>query len=353
MSSLTTREEMERSATKRCCSPTSSTKLREVEAKRGRSRRHKVDPLLVLLQRGVLRREEEQLRRRNSEDSDSLDLIGSFGQTSAGETVVEVEWRRHDSLPTPTLAMVETDILGSLDSRSVEVASPIDWLLSPSTSSLWSHTFSDLSQPSCLSQGRSSLEGLASSRRASLPSLSSSYSSWTAPVVGRQVSDSCVPASSILDMAEEEARRSLRRAPRPRDRSADTSKDISEIDDLELDAVEEVGELPLDSEGEEGGWLVLPSRGAHSKELHHGGDPANGPYASFEPRQASMDTCEGAYSREPHHGGYSQEQWHGRNRQEPCHESYSQDSWQEGCHGGYSLEEASSDLPLSATGPGL
>merc|ERR1712107_867630 len=39
------------------------------------------------------------------------------------------------------------------------------------------------------------------SRRASLGStFSSSYTSWTKPVVGRQQSDSCVPASSILDM---------------------------------------------------------------------------------------------------------------------------------------------------------
>jgi len=300
-----TGEDSERSATKRCFSPNRSSK-REMDAKRNRSRRRQGDPLLVMLQKSSLSREGqvELMRLRSNEsheqprlqssESDS-DLIGSFGKTSDNETVVEVDWRarRHDSLPTPTLAMVETDILGSLDSRSAEVGTPLDWLLSSSSSCLWSHTCSDYScsspscnshsitsrsraQSSCVSMEEARAQFSSCSRRASLGSFSSSYTSWTKPVMGRQQSDSCVPASSILDMAEEEgrSRRSLRLVlhHRQRDRSADTSKDISEIDDFELDILEDF-ELPHDDEDgrcKTAGWLVVsPDLAYSSMEPSH------------------------------------------------------------------------------------
>ena len=299
-----TGEDSERSATKRCFSPSRSSKRDQLDAKRNRSRRRQVDPLLVMLQKSSLSREGqvELMRLRSNEgnnnndhtrlqssESDS-DLIGSFGKTSDGDTVVEVDWRarRHDSLPTPTLAMVETDILGSLDSRSAEVGTPLDWLLSSSSSCLWSHTCSDYScsspscnscnsitsrshaQSSCHSMEEARAQFSSCSRRASLGSFSSSYTSWTKPVMGRQQSDSCVPASSILDMAEEEgrSRRSLRLVlhHRQRDRSADTSKDISEIDDFELDILEDF-ELPHDDEDSRcktAGWLVVSPDLAYS-----------------------------------------------------------------------------------------
>jgi len=307
-----TGEDSERSATKRCFSPSQSSK-RELDAKRNRSRRRQADPLLVMLQKSSLSREnqvQELMRLRSIEDqeqprlqsseSDS-DLIGSFGKTSDNETVVEVAWRakRHDSLPTPTLAMVETDILGSLDSHSAEVGTPLDWLLSSSSSCLWSRTCSDFScsspagsqlnshsitsrsrpQSSCLSMEEARAQF---SRRASLGStFSSSYTSWTKPVVGRQQSDSCVPASSILDMAEEDgrSRRSVRVVVhhRQRDRSADTSKDISEIDDFELDILEDF-ELPHDDEEghrKGGAWLaVSPDLAYSSMEPSHRSQPA-------------------------------------------------------------------------------
>jgi len=306
-----TGEDSERSATKRCFSPSRSSK-RDMDAKRNRSRRRQGDPLLVMLQKSSLSREgqvelmrlrsneghNEQAPRLQSSESDS-DLIGSFGKTSDGETVVEVDWRarRHDSLPTPTLAMVETDILGSLDSRSAEVGTPLDWLLSSSSSCLWSHTCSDYScsspcnscnshsitsrsraQSSCLSMEEARAQFSSCSRRASLGSFSSSYTSWTKPVMGRQQSDSCVPASSILDMADMEegrSRRSLRLVlhhHRQRDRSADTSKDISEIDDFELDILEDF-ELPHDDEDglcKTAGWLVMsPDLAYSSMEPSH------------------------------------------------------------------------------------
>lgn len=284
-------EDSERSAVKRCFSPGSGTNLRE-DVKRNRSRKHKADPLLLVLQRGVLRREGEELARIHTE-TDS-DLIGSFGKTSSGGgTVVEVEWKRHNSLPTPTLAMVETEILGSLDSHSADLGTPLDWLLT--SSCLWSRTCSSnsrLSPSQSLSSPRLStdLEGarmpLSSfSRQASLCSFSSSYTSWTQPVVGRQQSDSCVPASSILDMPEDLAEcgnrsrsRSPRLPPRQRDRSADTSKDISEIDDFELDALEDQFDIELPHDDDERNkdypWKVVSPDLAYSSmdPSRHSGD---------------------------------------------------------------------------------
>lgn len=257
-------EDSERSAVKRCFSPGSPGSW---DVKRNRSRKHKPDPLLVVLQRGVLKREgEERAAKIQTTDTDT-DVIGSFGATSSGHgTVVEVEVRRHNSLPTPTLAMVETEILGSLDSHTADLGTPLDWLVT--SSCLWSQTCSSNSRlsPSLSSPGLST-EGprwpLSSMSRqeASLTSFSSSYTSWTQPEVGRQQSDSCVPASSILDMPEdsppEAGRRSRSRSrspriqPRQRNRSADTSKDISEIDDLELDVLENQFDIELPHDDEE------------------------------------------------------------------------------------------------------
>lgn len=297
MSTLAVRggeEWSERSATKRSASP--GGKMGEAEAKKNRSRRHKGETMLVVLQRGVLRREGEELARLHSAESES-DLIGSFGQTSSvADTVVgRCEVARHNSLPTPTLAMVETEILGSLDSCSGEVAtSPLDWVLSASC--LWSRT----SSPGCSSRTSFCLPTeelyahLSCSRRPSLASYSSSYTSWTQPVVGRQQSDSCVPPSSILDMLEEailEGRSRSRPGAqhRTRDRSADTSKDISEIDDFELDLLEDELELPHDDEDsvKGQGWMVMsPDLAYCSMEpSHHSPPPPPQLYHHSPPQQ--------------------------------------------------------------------
>ena len=268
MSALAT-PEWERSATKRCSSP---TRRESDPAKRGRGRRRE-EALLLVLQRQMMLRD-----LCHDSDTQTTDLIGSFGETSEGETVVGVEWLRGDtSLPTPTLAMVGTDILGSLDSRSVEVGTPLEWLAS---SGLWSTSCS--SRLSCTSSPGTSVLSCSleeaqpppSCSRTSLATCSSSYTSWTQPVKGRQQSDSCVPASSILDMLEQELEarsrglsRSKRRSRslgqvmvRVRDRSADTSKDISEIDDFEIDALEDQFEfeLPDDDDVEvASSWVVV------------------------------------------------------------------------------------------------
>ena len=76
---------------------------------------------------------------------------------------------RQDSDPSPTYDEVPADIFGSQESEnlSFQQQEP-DSLLDPSSS---------------------------------LTTFSSSYTSWTRPLAGHRVSDSCAPASSILDVA--------------------------------------------------------------------------------------------------------------------------------------------------------
>ena len=97
---------------------------------------------------------------------------------------------------------------------------------------------------SCLSRGLSFSSPLSPSDLSSRPSLSifsSSYTSWSRPIAGQNVSDSYCPASSILDNddddvidQEEEAVYNDRK--QRRKSSADTCKDIDDIEDFELDA---------------------------------------------------------------------------------------------------------------------
>ena len=164
------------------------------------------------------------------------------------------ELRRQDSDTTPTYNQVSPDILGSQES-----------LLS-----LQEHD-------SLASRGRTC--SLASG---GITSFSSSYTSWTRPMAGHRVSDSCVPSSSILDlphspMPPPPPPSSLRLPPPPpsafplprsrrksrpsrrsgkRDSSCDTSKDIDDIEDFDLDEFEEdsdEGSYEVEEGGREGG----------------------------------------------------------------------------------------------------
>lgn len=121
---------------------------------------------------------------------------------------------RQDSDPTPTYDEVPADIFGSQESENLSFQQEPD-SLGPSSS---------------------------------LTTFSSSYTSWTRPLAGHRVSDSCAPASSILDVAPSpmppppppSSLHLSRRRSRPsrrskRDSSADTSKDIDDIEDFDLD----------------------------------------------------------------------------------------------------------------------
>ena len=74
-------------------------------------------------------------------------------------------------------------------------------------------------------------------RRLSLSRYSSSYSSWTRPVAGQENTDSLGPASSILDREDCQDPNIAPDIFRHRRKSsADTCKDIDDIEDFELDA---------------------------------------------------------------------------------------------------------------------
>ena len=101
---------------------------------------------------------------------------------------------------------------------------------------------------SCLSRGLSFSSPLSPSddlsRRPSLSIFSSSYTSWTRPFAGQNVSDSYCPASSILDNddnddIEQEEDGAHNERKQRRKSSADTCKDIDDIEDFELDAFNE------------------------------------------------------------------------------------------------------------------
>jgi len=149
---------------------------------------------------------------------------------------------RQDSDPTPTYDEVPADIFGSQESENHSFHQDPDSLADPSSS---------------------------------VTTFSSSYTSWTRPLAGHRVSDSCAPASSILDVAPSPmppppppsslhlSRRRSRpsrpsRRSKQRDSSADTSKDIDDIEDFDLDdddsdegsyEVEDLSESKKEKEG--------------------------------------------------------------------------------------------------------
>ena len=128
---------------------------------------------------------------------------------------------RQDSDLTPTYEQVSNEILQSADSLSLG------------------------SLPSFTDCSGSSSRLTCSVKRSSF---SSSYTSWTKPIAGHKVSDSCVPNSSILDIEPDGQPELQRGSERPQRRSRqsfkrnssdDTSKDISDIEDFDLDEIDE------------------------------------------------------------------------------------------------------------------
>eukprot|EP00092_Neocalanus_flemingeri_P008225 GFUD01008868.1.p1 GENE.GFUD01008868.1~~GFUD01008868.1.p1 ORF type:complete len:352 (-),score=105.08 GFUD01008868.1:186-1088(-) len=249
----------ERSAVKRCSSPIKTTGQEDIK----RNRKKTTNPLLVLLQKGFYSSRKEEYLRQNSKEAinqssgTDSDLIGSFGMTEEFEPKPCMSLQRQESCPTQTCNQISADILGSLDTSWPVTA------VSPSASekcSFWINTVSNLSRRSscCLSRGLSCPSD--QSRQPSLSTFSSSYTSWTKPIAGHKISDSCIPASSILDKDDpddkydvqqsedldvclrERSRRKLRRIYSKNARrasSADTSKDIDDIEDFELDVFDD------------------------------------------------------------------------------------------------------------------
>jgi len=134
------------------------------------------------------------------------------------------------------------NIVGSFDSSWPEFGSPS----ASEKCESWIDKVSRLRRmSSCLSRGLSVSFPLSPSDLSgpSLSIFSSSYTSWTRPIAGHNVSDSYGPASSILDNddnvvnQEEEGAQNERK--QRRKSSADTCKDIDDIEDFELDVFNE------------------------------------------------------------------------------------------------------------------
>jgi len=230
-----------RQSVKRCLSP-GWTKISPAD-KNNKIKRKQSSPLLVLVQNKTGSFIDNV---DNSGSYHSTDIIGSFGKTTSEDQGYEksnnspfikqadavdpppppspMNTKRKDSDASTTSRQINSDILDTYSSFS-----PFIYPVPSST---------DLSRCS-----------LTSAR-----SYSTSYTSWTKPLVGH--SDSCVPGSSILDecgsTAPAEAFGRNSRTPTrktsigrfKRDSSADTSKDIDDIDDLELDEAGNEMDLP-------------------------------------------------------------------------------------------------------------
>jgi len=222
------------------------------------------NPLLLFLRRGAHSSRKEKIprgkdkKRINQHSPRDLDRMESFGITEDNEVGL-----RTDFIPKENKTF--SDILGSSDLSVSPYGSE--------KCSIWTKTVSDfgrnlssqsrrLSASSDISR-RPSLSS-DNSRRPSNSSFSSSYTSWTKPIAGQKISDSFCPASSILDKDDQNysclersgvgihedldscdrSRRKLKRMGSKRLRrnsSADTSKDIEDIDDFELDVLDEGG----------------------------------------------------------------------------------------------------------------
>lgn len=180
-------------------------------------------------------------KQRTRKVTDPLLLLVQQDTPSLGDLETQYQRRKHGAQRqgsseelTNTLSQVRTDVLGSRDSL-------VSLLEQSRRGSCGSFPNSCLT--SCASHSY-----LTSCSNSCLTSFSSSYTSWTKPVAGGQrPSDSCVPHTSILDQPEPEylppslvSHRSRRLTvgggrSGKRDSSADTCKDIDNIEDFDLD----------------------------------------------------------------------------------------------------------------------
>merc|ERR1739838_74467 len=203
------------------------------------------NPLLVLLQRGFYSSKKKEFLRQNSKEekcqpcSTDSDLISTFGMTEESETKQFESFCLQEGCSTPTCNQISVDVSGSLPVSPSDSEKSLFWINTVSNSSRRSSGISRI--PSASSEA---------SRR---QSFSTSYTSWTKPIAGNKISDSYFPASSILDNDVEDDKngghleepyhmdRSMKKLKRlgsmnlRRNSSADTCKDIDDIEDFELD----------------------------------------------------------------------------------------------------------------------
>merc|ERR1712150_120437 len=119
-------------------------------------KRKVTNPLLILVQSQV--------------DSGELGALEEQYNNLVRDSTAREGISRQDSDPTPTYDEVPADIFGSQESENL--------------------SFRQEQEPDSLADPTTSLT-----------TFSSSYTSWTRPLAGHRVSDSCAPPSSILDVA--------------------------------------------------------------------------------------------------------------------------------------------------------
>jgi hypothetical protein len=202
-----------------------------------RNRKKTTHPMLMLMQRGSYKSRNSEFLRQNSTDGKCMSSPTAEGKmASPSGNVCEY----HASQTSPNVA-------GSFDSSWPELGSPS----ASEKCESWIDKVSRLRRMSSgLSRGLCFSSPLSPSDLSSRPSLSifsSSYTSWTRPFAGQNVSDSYCPASSILDNddnddnddIEQEEDGAHNERKQRRKSSADTCKDIDDIEDFELDAFNE------------------------------------------------------------------------------------------------------------------
>ena len=188
-----------------------------------RRKRKAAHPLLILIQRGSFQARKSEFLRQQSKDGnyvasptdDSIPHICDHPECSA-EMLCQVS---------PSAVAADAFFNSSWPNSCSPSASEkcFSWLDKVAALGRMSNCSSHMS-PSTLD------------RRPSLSRYSSSYTSWTRPVVGQENTDSCDPASNILDNDDnEEVDVALDLSKHRRKSSADTCKDIEDIEDFEFD----------------------------------------------------------------------------------------------------------------------
>jgi len=184
-------------------------------------RKKAAHPLLLLIQKGSYNSRKSEFLRQKSKE----------GSQTASPT--DDSPAKYCELNDCTCCHVSSPP----DDRSVNTYSPTT---SEKYTGSWVDKVTTLRRlSSCLSQP-SELDRRPSLSMSSLSRFSSSYTSWTRPLAGQDNTDSLIPCSDILedeDNMNDAMNISLEVSKYRRKSSADTYKDIDDIEDFELDDV--------------------------------------------------------------------------------------------------------------------
>ena len=179
-------------------------------------KRKKGHPLLLLIQRGSYNsRKSEFLRQRSKEGN----------HTASPQDDSATKYCEAKGCSSPLCCQVSPDQESSSPTKSWKTDSWMDKVTA----------LRGLS--SCISQLSSSdLDRRPSLPLSSMSRYSTSYTSWTRPLAGHDNTDSCGPGSDILDEDNNDENEALYNVSiHRRKSSADTYKDIDDIEDLEYD----------------------------------------------------------------------------------------------------------------------